>query len=120
MSEQIMTHIEAILAAFRPPVAQKSTIPEEEAVARSTAPDATMNLLLRFETPRGPRTLVAPAIPLALASEIAEVMAECGHYAEFIDRLTPASVAEHIVRRRSDKARATFALLPAMKQAARP
>ncbi len=47
---------------------------------RSTAPDARMNLLLRFDTQLGPRTIVASGIPLTIASEITATMIRAGQY----------------------------------------
>jgi hypothetical protein len=72
-----------------------------EDYGRSTCPDAPMNLLLRFETAYGPRTIVAPGISLATASEIALVMSEAGHFAEFVDHIPPMSVQEHVKRRKA-------------------
>lgn len=68
---------------------------------RRTLPDATMSLLLRFETESGPRTVVAPRLPLKVASQIASVMIGAGHYAEMIDDYPPLTVAERIKRLKS-------------------
>ncbi len=72
---------------------------------RSTSPDARMNLLLRFDTPLGPRTIVASGIPLPLASEITATMIRGGQYAEFIDQCQPLSIAERVKRKKLEKSR---------------
>ncbi len=72
---------------------------------RSTAPDARMNLLMRFDTQLGPRTIVASGIPLTIASEITATMIRSGQYAEFIDQCQPLSVAERVKRRKLEKGR---------------
>jgi hypothetical protein len=77
-----------------------SKAPAKEDYGRSTAPDARMNLLLRFETANGPRTIVAPGISLATASEIAFVMSQAGHFAEFVDWLPVVSIEERVKRRK--------------------
>jgi hypothetical protein len=64
---------------------------------RSTAPGATMNLLLRFETASGPRTVIASSVPRHVASEISDVMRSIGQYAEFIDRCSPLSVEDRLL-----------------------
>ena len=64
---------------------------------RSTAPGATMNLLLRFETASGPRTVIASSVPRQIASEITEVMRSAGQHAEFIDRCSPLSVEDRLL-----------------------
>jgi hypothetical protein len=64
---------------------------------RSTAPDATMNLLLRFETASGPRTVIASSVPRQVASEISDVMRSVGQYAEFIDRCSLLSVEDRLM-----------------------
>ena len=56
-----------------------------------------MNLLLRFETASGPRTVIACSVPRHVASEIAEVMARCGQHADFVDRCAPLSVADRVM-----------------------
>jgi hypothetical protein len=63
---------------------------------RRTAPDAPMNLLLRFETASGPRTVIASSVPRQIASEISHVMRSAGQYAEFIDRFSPFSVEDRL------------------------
>jgi hypothetical protein len=72
---------------------------------RSTAPDAKMNMLLRFDTALGPRTIVASGIPLVMASEITATMIRAGQYAEFIDQCQPLTVAERIKRKKLEKGR---------------
>ena len=64
---------------------------------RSTARDAPMNLLLRFETASGPRTVIACSVSRQVAAEIAEVMTRCGQHADFIDRCAPLSVADRVM-----------------------
>lgn len=75
----------------------------EPEFCRSTAPDAPMNLLLRFETPSGPRTVVAPGVPLSVASEIVQEMARAGHFAQFLDQLAPMRMSDWIKRRKAEK-----------------
>ena len=65
----------------------------------SGAPDAPMNLLLRFETNSGPRTVVACGVSRQVAAEIAEVMERCGQHARFVDRCVPLSVADRLMIR---------------------
>ncbi len=67
--------------------------------ASAAAPDASMNLLLRFETSSGPRTVIACSVSRQVAAEIAEVMQRCGQYAQFIDRCVPLSVADRLMIR---------------------
>ena len=47
-----------------------------------TSPDPVMKLFLRFDTPDGPRTVVAPNVPLLLATHIAAAMSRAGLHAE--------------------------------------
>jgi len=63
----------------------------------SAAPDAPMNLLLRFETSSGPRTVVACGVSRQVAAEIAELMERCGQHARFVDRCVPLSVADRLM-----------------------
>jgi len=63
------------------------------------APDASMNLLLRFETSSGPRTVIACSVPRHVAAEIAEVMQRCGQHAQFVDRCTPLSITDRLMIR---------------------
>ena len=69
-------------------------------VERSTSPDAPMNLLLRFDTANGPRTVIACSVPLATAREIADTMSRTGQHAEFIDRCAPLSIADRLMMRK--------------------
>ena len=91
-----------ILARLRGP--QPTPAPAQDDLGRSTAPDAPMNLLLRFETESGPRTVIAPSVPLKLASDIAAVMIQAGHFAEYVDHLPSQSVAVRIKRRKAEEA----------------
>ena len=112
---------------FRAPRIGKNLPVEMPASDRSTSPDARMNLLLRFETESGPRTVVAPNLPLKLASEITTAMIRSGHYAEFIDQYTPLSIAERVKlqkRRTATRKNAqeigndnVFAIAPSQKKA---
>ena len=68
-------------------------------VERSHAPDASMNLLLRFETASGPRTVIACSVPRQVAAEISDVMHSVGQHAEFIDRCSPLSIADRLLMR---------------------
>jgi hypothetical protein len=52
---------------------------------RSTLPDAPMQMLLRFTTESGPRTVIVPGVPQHVASAIALEMARAGHFAEYVD-----------------------------------
>jgi hypothetical protein len=61
-----------------------------------------MDVMLRFETERGPRTVIAPGLSLLQAREIADAMIQAGHYAELVDHAPAFTVAEHIVRRNSN------------------
>ena len=64
---------------------------------RSQSPEAAMNLLLRFETSSGPRTVIACSVPRQVAAEITEVMKMAGQHAEFVDRCSPLSVADRLM-----------------------
>jgi hypothetical protein len=57
----------------------------DEAVHRSTKPDAPMQMLLRFTTEDGPRTIIASGVPLRVASAITLEMLRAGHFAEYAD-----------------------------------
>jgi len=84
-----------------------------EVLERSNAPTAPTNLLLRFETANGPRTVIASSVSLNMAREVTEAMIKAGHYAEHIDRCQPASVADHIVMKKLEQLRkARTAALP--------
>ena len=63
----------------------------------SSAPDAPMNLVLRFETASGPRTVIACSVPRQVAAEIRDVMKGAGQHAEFIDRCSPLSVSDRLM-----------------------
>jgi hypothetical protein len=76
-----------------------STNQVAEYVERRSSPDAPMNLILRFETVSGPRTVIACAVPRQIAAEIADVMNAAGQYAEFVDRYSALSVADRILVR---------------------
>lgn len=64
---------------------------------RSFNPSAPMNLLLRFETVSGPRTVIACSVPRQVAAEIAEAMKKAGHHADFVDRCSPLSIADRVM-----------------------
>ena len=66
-------------------------------VERSTTPTAPMNLLLRFETVNGPRTVIASSVPLQTAREVADAMIRAGQHAEFVDRCTALSIADRLM-----------------------
>jgi hypothetical protein len=66
---------------------------------RGTSPYGRTNLLLRIETPNGPRTIVAPGVSLAIAHEIANVLTEAGHFAELVEPGPSVSIAERMRRR---------------------
>ena len=76
-----------------------------EGLERSNAPTAPTNLLLRFETANGPRTVIACSVSLKMAREVTDAMIKAGHYAEHIDRCQPASVADHIVMKKLEQLR---------------
>ncbi len=70
-----------------------------EEIERRSSPDALMNLILRFETASGPRTVIACAVPRQIAAEIADVMNASGQHAEFVDRCSALSVADRLLLR---------------------
>lgn len=70
---------------------------------RSTTPTAAMNLLMRFETLNGPRTVIACSVPLQTAREVAEAMIQAGHHAECVDRCTALSVADHLMMKKLEQ-----------------
>jgi hypothetical protein len=70
---------------------------DEAHLPRSTSSDAPMNLLLRFETSSGPRTVIACSVPRQVAREIADVMTKCGQHADFIDRCAPLSISDRVM-----------------------
>jgi hypothetical protein len=104
MSELHMTKIRSILAIWHRRSVENPPYPEQE-FCRSTSPDARMNLLLRFETESGPRTIVAPGVPLPVASEIVQEMARAGHFADYLDQLAPLQMSEWMKRCNAEKAR---------------
>ena len=60
--------------------------PQAEKVShRSTHPDAPMQMVLRFTTDSGPRTIIASGVPLRVASAITLEMLRAGHFAEYAD-----------------------------------
>lgn len=83
----------AFLDSERPKQLETKDFQEE----RSFHPDAPMNLLQRFETASGPRTVIACSVSRQVAAEIAEVMKKAGHHADFIDRCAPLSIADRIM-----------------------
>ena len=60
---------------------------------RRTSPDALMKLFLRFDTPEGPRTIIAPNVPLAVASQIAAAMSRTGQHAHYVDQYVTVPIA---------------------------
>jgi len=76
-----------------------SANPDFETIERRSSPDALMNLILRFETASGPRTVIACAVPRQIAVEIADVMSSTGQHAEFVDRCSALSVADRLLLR---------------------
>ena len=72
-------------------------------VERSTTPTAVMNLLLRFETINGPRTVIACSVPLQTAREVADAMLRAGHHAEFVDRCASLSISDRVMMKKLQK-----------------
>lgn len=70
---------------------------DKDGLERSLSGEAPMNLLLRFETASGPRTVIASSVPRQVASEIAEVMRKHGQSAQFIDRCAPLSISDRVM-----------------------
>jgi hypothetical protein len=71
---------------------------------RSTVPGAPMSLFMRIQTADGPRTVIASGVTVAAASQISEVLAMAGHYAEFVDQcVTRDTVPERVRRERLEK-----------------
>jgi hypothetical protein len=60
------------------------------------SPNAVMKLFLRFDTPEGPRTVVAPNVPLLLATQIVAAMSRVGLHAEYVEQCDRLSIAEHL------------------------
>jgi hypothetical protein len=61
-----------------------------------TSPDAVMKIFLRFDTPDGPRTVIAPNVPLLLATQIAAAMSRVGLHAEYVEQYDRLSIAERL------------------------
>jgi hypothetical protein len=61
-----------------------------------TSPDAVMKLFLRFDTPVGPRTVIAPNVPLLLATQIAAAMSRAGLHAEYVEQYDRLTIAERL------------------------
>ena len=85
-------------------------------VERSTAPAAPMNLLLRFETANGPRTVIACSVSLQTAREVADAMERAGQHAEFVDRCTALSVADRLMMKKLQQ----LPTAPRQRESARP
>ena len=66
---------------------------------RSQSPEAPMNLVMRFETASGPRTVIACSVPRHIAADISDVLRAAGQHAEFIDRYSPLSVSDRLLIR---------------------
>jgi hypothetical protein len=122
MSEHPFVKIRSMLAGWLSEQIQPRPAADGD-FRHSTSPEARMNLLLRFETDSGPRTIVAAGIPLRAASEIAHAMECAGHFTEFTDYLPPVTMAERIKRRRAENtfpnSHRTIVELPRSKQATR-
>jgi hypothetical protein len=103
--EQQIRRVRKIVARWRGRQTIKNA--DVQDFERSTSPDARMNLLLRFSTDAGPRTIIASGIPLRIASDIAREMARAGHFAEFVDQFPVLSMADRIRRQKSEKQSAT-------------
>ena len=56
--------------------------------------DGQVNLVLRFVTDSGPRTIIAPGVPRKVASDIAKEMEKAGHRAEYTDHLRCLSLEQ--------------------------
>jgi hypothetical protein len=70
---------------------------EADGLERRHSPDAPMNLLLRFETASGPRTVITCSVSRNVAAEITEVMRSHGQDAHFVDRCAPLSVTDRVM-----------------------
>lgn len=78
--------------------------PELSDLERSTAPDAPMTLFMRIQTEDGPRTVIAPHVSLAMASQISESLAAAGHYAEFVDQCASReNIPERLLRKKLER-----------------
>jgi hypothetical protein len=74
-------------------------------IERSNLQTLPVNLLLRFETANGPRTVIASSVPFKMAREVTDAMIKAGHYAQSVDRCQPASVADHILMKKLEQLR---------------
>ena len=83
--------------------AQSDGLSHEPEFERRTNPEARMNLVLRFATQAGPRTIVASGVPLGLAADIAREMEKAGHFAQFIDQLPLVPIVERVKRPKAEK-----------------
>jgi len=63
-----------------------------------------MQMLLRFTTDAGPRTIIASGIPLKVASAIALEMNRAGHFAEYVDDSPRMNLAARTRKRKTGKA----------------
>jgi len=66
---------------------------------RSQSPEAPMNLIMRFETASGPRTVIACSVPRHIAAEISDVLNAAGQHAKFVDRYSPLSISDRLLMR---------------------
>ena len=86
--------VQNILAGWKPQHDTQAAPEAEAAPQRSTNPDAPMELVLRFTTEFGPRTIIASGVPLKTASAITQEMMRAGHFAQYADqRPGPAMAA---------------------------
>ena len=83
---------------------EDAEIASYESTGRSTMPDAPMQMLLRFTTDAGPRTIIASGIPLKVASAIALEMNRAGHFAEYVDDNPRMNLAARTRKRKTGKA----------------
>jgi len=86
-------HVQNILARW---ATEHDTVPmpeADDASHRSTNPDALMELVLRFTTDSGPRTIIASGVPLKVASAITQEMLCAGHFAEYSDQRPRSATA---------------------------
>lgn len=77
---------------------------------RDTHHAASVDLLLRFATANGPRTVMVPNLPLSDASAIAREMVIAGHHAEYFDHRGGKPMSTHIKElKRAARAKAAAA-----------
>ena len=100
-----LRYVTANTSYWRDTMEPESDNSVESAFQRRSSPDALMNLILRFETASGPRTVIACSVPRHVAAEIADVMHSAGQHAEFVDRYSPLSVSDHLLMREIDQVR---------------